>query len=76
MQAFFVSYNYTKDKQTGFGSIEISISGDVFVPSEIQDYIKERNKFDGIAIVNWKPLEPNQMCSELSDKLEKEEEKQ
>lgn len=73
MQAFFVAYNYTKGKHSGFGSIEIGVNSDVFVPSEMQDYIKERNAFDGVVIVNWKPLEPNQMCSELSDKLEKEE---
>ena len=72
MNYYFVAYHYVNGNKSGFGSIEIGIN-DVFVPIDIEDHLKELNKFDGVVIINWKPIEINQLCPELYRAVDKEE---
>ena len=56
-----VSYNYSNSTGSGFGSIEITQTSDVFVPSEIRDWIKSTYSFNNVVLLNWKPLQENQL---------------
>lgn len=72
MNHYFVAYGYTDLGGSGFGSIEISINNDIFVPSDIRKYIQDRIKND-IVIINWKSIEANQLSPELAKVIDKEE---
>lgn len=73
MTHYFVSYNYQNpDKSYGFGSIEMGITDELFMPSEIREYIKDRIKARDVVIINWKEIDANQLCESLSKVVEKE----
>ena len=63
MTHYYVTYNLKNLNDSGFGSIEVSIKDDVFVPSDISDMIAKNYGLKGVIIMNWKVLETNQLCT-------------
>jgi len=52
---YFVSYQYSKAKDQGFGQVNLLLAKSINEPKDIegvQNYIKENNKFKNVVILN------------------------
>lgn len=67
---WYVAYNYSDGKGSGFGSIEITSDSDLFIPSEIREYIIKRNNFNFCVLINWKSIDSNQLHSAKKEENE------
>ena len=62
MKHYYVVYNYNDKVQgNGVGAIEVSLEGDVFVPSEIREWLVESKELENVVVVSWRPLDENQL---------------
>ena len=53
---YFVSYQYKKSKDYGFGQVNLLLKETITRPEqveEIRDHIQERYKFKGVVIINF-----------------------
>lgn len=70
MTHYYIAYHYSNRDSNGHGSMEVSIKNDVFVPSEVREFLKEKVKAEGLVIVNWIALSENQLAPDSTKIIE------
>lgn len=52
---YYVSYQWNTITNHGFGSVELTIKGNVD-PGEMKEYIEKKYSLDNVIIVSWQPI--------------------